>query len=78
METCDSVAGRHRLRGASRGGRFGRLGAELPKEVVERDRNVNALKTDVSVLKWMMGTMMALQLATLGIILSYDLSHMVR
>lgn len=48
------------------------------EDVVERDRDINALKTDVSVLKWMMGTMIALQLATLGVILSYALNPMVR
>lgn len=48
------------------------------EEVVERDRDINALKTDVSVLKWMMGPMIALQLATPSVILSYALDHMVR
>ena len=48
------------------------------EDVVERDRDIGALKTDVSVFKWMMGTMIALQLATLWVILSYALDPMVR
>lgn len=48
------------------------------EEVVERDRGLDALKTGVSVLKWMTGTMIALQLATLGVILSDALNPAVR
>lgn len=48
------------------------------EEVVERDKDINVLKADVGVLKWMMGTMIGLQIATLGIILSYALNHMAK
>lgn len=46
------------------------------EEMVARDGDINDLKRDIALLKWMVGTVVVLQLGTLGTIFTFAINHL--